>query len=350
MLKNNETTYHSSHSTVMLLVMVIAAVLPFFPSASNVYADKVVLDNGDTLSGTVVKLQEGKLTLKTDYAGSFQIEAAKIEFVVTDKPVEVHTTRGEVFKGTLKAVDSGKLTVEEKPDRKTIGIEWETVSAINPPPKGVWKGNVAIGGSLRSGNTDQAALSVGFSVMRRTEKDRFSLGFFFNYGEEEDEVTARNTHGTAKYDYFFSKQSYGYLGLELLNDKFQDIQMRTIVGPGLGYQVWEDPVKALAVEVGASYFSDNMRHGDDNDYITARFGLNFRYALLKFIIFTDSLAYYPSLEKFATYTLRNEAALTTPLVARWVLKLANILQYNSDPANGIGKTDNQWILGLQYLF
>jgi len=33
-----------------------------------------------------------------------------------------------------------------------------------------------------------------------------------------------------------------------------------------------------------------------------------------------------------------------------VLKLANILQYNSDPANGIGKTDNQWILGLQYLF
>lgn len=350
MSKNNETTYLNSHSTLKLVAMVLAVVLPFFLSTGNAYADKIVLKNGDTLSGTLVKLQEDKLTLKTDFAGSLQIEAAKIEFVVTDKPVEVHTTYGEVFKGTLKAVDSGKLTVEEKPDRKTIGIEWRTVSAINPPPQGVWKGNVTIGGNLQSGNTDQAALSVGFSAMRRTEKDRFSLGFLFNYGEEEDEITTRNTHGTAKYDYFFSKKFYGYLGLEFLNDKFQDIQMRTIVGPGLGYQVWEDPLKALALEVGASYFSDNMRHGEDSDYITARFGLNFRYALLKFIIFTDSLAYYPSLEKFSTYTLRNEAALTTPLGARWALKLANILQYNSDPATGIGKTDNQWILGLQYLF
>jgi len=350
MLKNYETTYQSSHSTVKLLTMVVSVVLPLFLSAGNAHADKVMLKNGDTLSGTVVKLQEGKLTLKTEYAGSLQIEAAKIESVVTDNQVEVHTTHGEVFKGILKTVDSGKLTVKEKPDQGAIGIEWRTISAINPPPKGVWKGNVAIGGNLRSGNTDQAALSVGFSAMRRTEKDRFSLGFLFNYGEEEDEVTTRNTHGTAKYDYFFSKKFYGYLGLELLNDKFQDIQMRTIVGPGLGYQVWEDPVKALALEAGASYFSDNMRHGVDSDYITARFGLNFRYSLLKFIIFTDSLAYYPSLEKFSTYTLRNEAALSTPLGVRWALKLANILQYNSAPATGIGKTDNQWMLGLQYRF
>ena len=65
---------------------------------------------------------------------------------------------------------------------------------------------------------------------------------------------------------------------------------------------------------------------------------------------TNRLLYYPSLEELSKYTLRNEAALTTSLAAQWALKLANIFQYNSDPVPGIGKTDSQWLLGLQYSF
>lgn len=343
--------YQSKYPDMRKLVLIlIATVLPLLLPTGNAHADMVVLQNGDTLTGTLVKLQGGKLTLKTDYAGAVEINAAKIRSVVTDKPAEVHTTSGEILKGTLKESSSGRLVVESSADRKTIGVEWQKVSAINPPQQGIWKGNVTVGGNLQSGNTDRTALSLGASAMRRTDRDRFSLGFLFNYGEDEDVLITRNTYGSAKYDYFFTKRLYGYLGLELLNDKFQDIKLRTIAGPGMGYQFWDDPEKALAIEAGASYFSDNMRRGEDNDYITARLGLDFRYTLFSFIVFTDSLKYYPSLERFSTYTLRNEAALTTPLGARWALKLANVLQYNSQPAAGICKTDKQWILGLQYLF
>lgn len=345
--KKNQSKYPDMRKLVLIL---IAAVLPLLLSTGNVRADRVVLQNGDTLTGTLVKVQGGKLTLKTDYAGAVEINVAKVKSVATDKPVEIRMKSGETLKGKIKLTDEGKLTVESSVDRETIGVEWQKVSAINPPKQGIWKGNVTVGGNLQSGNTDRTALSLGASAMRRTDRDRFSLGFLFNYGEDEDVLITRNTYGSAKYDYFFTKRLYGYLGLELLNDKFQDIKLRTIVGPGMGYQIWDDPVKALAIETGASYFSDNMRHGDDSDYATARFGLNFRYSLLKFFVFTDSLTYYPSLERFSTYTLRNESALTTPLGARWALTLANILQYDSEPTSGIGKTDNQWILGLQYLF
>lgn len=90
--------------------------------------------------------------------------------------------------------------------------------------------------------------------------------------------------------------------------------------------------------------------GEDNDYFAARLGLNLRYNLFKFVVFTNRLLYFPSLEQFSTYTLRNEAALTTPLGAQWALKLANIYQYNSEPSPGLGSTDSQWILGLQYSY
>jgi putative salt-induced outer membrane protein YdiY len=317
--------------------------------AADVFADKVGLDNGDSLTGTVVKLEGGKLTLKTDYAGSIDIVTSKITSLVTDQPVEVHTTGGEVLKGTLKVVEPGKLIVDT-PEREAATVDWTKVAAINPPPQGVWSGNITVGGNRQSGNTERSSVSVSAAAERKTDRDRMTAGFLYNYGEEKSQITARNTYANAKYDYFFTKKLYGYFGLELLNDEFQDIQLRTVAGPGLGYQIWDDPVKALAVEAGVSYFSENRKVGQDTDYFAARLGLNFRYNLFKLVIFSDSLLYYPSLERFSNYRIRNEAALTTPLGVRWSLKLANIYQYDSEPSPGFQSTDRQWILGLQYTF
>lgn len=231
--------------------MVIAAASPLALFANAALADKVVLDNGDTLSGTVVKLQGGKLTLKTDYAGAVEIEAGKVKSIVTDEPVEVHTTSGEILKGKLKVVEPGKLTVEPSPEREATAVDMKTVAAINPPPQGVWTGSVTVGGNVQSGNTDRASASLAAGAERKTDRDRFSLGFIYNYGKENDQLTVRNTYASGKYDYFFTKKLYGYLALELLNDQFQDIDLRTTVGPGIGYQIWDDPIKPLAFE-GAS--------------------------------------------------------------------------------------------------
>jgi len=314
------------------------------------FADKVVIDNGDSLTGTVVKLAEGKLTLSTEYAGPVAINAANVSIIETDRPVEVHTANGEILKGKLKMTDPGKLLIEQSPDREAAVINWNNVSMINPPARGAWKGNVNAGGNLQSGNTDRSDLSLGGAAERRAERDRFSLGFLFNYVEEDKKLAGRNAFANAKYDYFLTKKLYWYLGLELLSDKFQDIALRTTLGPGIGYQVWDDPVKSLAMEAGVSYFSENLREGRDSEHVGPRLGLNFRHKLFKFVIFSDSLLFYTKVEDPGDYTLRNEAALVTQLGAQWALRLAEIVQYNNKPSEGVGKTDSQLILGIQYSF
>jgi putative salt-induced outer membrane protein YdiY len=330
------------------MALLVAAPLVLF--AGGALADKLVLDNGDILTGTVVKLEAGKLTLETDYAGAIEVAAGRITSIVTDQPVEVHTASGEILKGKLTVVESGKLAVEPSPEREAAVVDWQKVAAINPTPQGVWTGSVTVGGNHQSGNTDRASASLAAAAERRTDRDRFSLGFLYNYGEEDDELSARNTYGSAKYDYFFTKKLYGYVALELLNDEFQDIQLRTIVGPGMGYQIWDDPRKALAFEAGVTYFSDNREVAEDSEYFAARLGLNFRYNLFEAVVFTDRLLYYPSLEESDNYKLRNEAGLTAPLGAEWALSLTNILQYDNEPSPGLETTDSQWILGLQYSF
>src|SRR3972149_1174975 len=216
----------------------------FIFSAGPALADEVILESGDKLTGTVVKVEGGKLTLKTDYAGAIEIPVEKIKSLVTDQPAEIKMESGEVLKGKLKTSEEGKLAVEPGPGRELATVDWGKVVAVNPPPRKL-TGNFTVGGTSQSGNTDRASASVGAEASIKSDNDRFSLRFLFNYGQDKGQETVNNTYLSLKYDYFFTKKFYGLLALELLKDRFVDLNLRTIVGPGVGYQVWDDPTKFL---------------------------------------------------------------------------------------------------------
>ncbi len=315
-------------------------------------ADEITLENGDKLTGTVIGVEQEMLTLETDYSDPIKIRKVKIIRINTTNPVEIHLTSGEVLKGKVRTDEAGHLVVDSKEGRRETVVAWENVSAINPAPimPPSWKGNINIGAGMQSGNTERTNASVGAEAARRSDQERFSLRLLFNYAKDEDEITARNTYGAGKYDYFFTKKLYGYIGIELLNDTFRNLNLRTVVGPGVGYQIWEDPVKSLLVEGGLSYFSEDLKEGEDDQWLTGRLASNFFYNIMNFVTFTDYFVIYPSLESVGEYQLRNEAALNSSLGSNWSLRLANVLERNSDPPSDVKKNDWQWILGLQYNF
>jgi putative salt-induced outer membrane protein YdiY len=254
------------------------------------------------------------------------------------------------LKGKIQTKDDGQVIVEKSAERETASIELPKIASVNPPPRKEWSGSLTAGGNIQTGNTSRKGVSVAAELTRRTEVDRLRLRYLFNYAEEDHQMNTRNHYGDVHYSYFFTKQFYAYGSVEMLNDKFKDYKLRLIIGPGVGYQVWEDPVKSLSFEAGLSYQNNNYYEGKDDDFVTARLGLDFRYKILNFITFSDKLLFYPSLGQGGDYILRNEAALTAPMGARWALRLANIIDYDSNPPPRIGKTDVQWILGLQYSF
>lgn len=213
-----------------------------------------------------------------------------------------------------------------------------------------WTGNVTVAANLQSGNTDRTNASVGADAVRKTVQDRYSLKYLFNYAEEDDATTARNTYGTGKYDHFFTEKYYGYLSAELLNDEFKDLNLRTVVGPGAGYQIWDDQVKELLVEGGVSYFSEDLDEGKDDDWITGRVSGDLKYTYREKIVIGEQIIIYPALEDTGEFQLRNEVSLSSALYAGWSLKLANILEYDSEPPEDVDKSDWNWLLGLQYGF
>lgn len=333
---------------VPAVACLFAGLSALFPLQAS--ADEVVLDNGVRIKGTVTGLASDQLTVTSDYAEPIKLKTGRISKITTDNPLEIHMNNGEILKGNLKTGDDGNLVVEQSAGRGRVGVDVKNIAAINPPPSNQWAGNVFAAGNYQTGNTDRSAFRLGADAVRRSEKDRFSMRFLYDIAEEKDTMSSRSVYGALKYDYFFTKKFYGYLGVELLNDKFKDLNLRTIVSPGVGYQIWDDPRKALAVEAGLSYYSNDYKVAKDKNWIAARLAGNFRYKITDSIIFTDDLVLYPSLENFSDFNLRNEAAIATALGSGWSLKLANILEYNNTPAAGTKSTDSNSLLGLQYSF
>ncbi len=331
-----------------LIAVFLFSFLVFY--GGRIFADRIELENGDVLTGTVVSIENGILTLSTDYSEPVKIKSSKIKKIFTDKAVNVHLSGGEVLKGRLGTGEDGKMVVESSDGRETSAIDRSRIEAINPAEKKKWAGSITLSANHQSGNTDRTGASAASNAERKTDKDRFSLRFRYNYAEEDGEISARNSYGALKYDYFFTRKIYGLLSVELLSDKFKDLNLRTIVGPGIGYQLWDKPEKSLGLEAGVSYFSEDRIENEDDQWVTGRLAGNLKWKIFGPLTFTDYLLIYPSFEEFGEYQLRNEASLVSPLVYGWSLKLTNILEHDSEAPDDVEKDDIYWLLGLDYSF
>ncbi len=315
----------------------------------NAFADKILMKNGNRLQGTVENVKDGVLTLSTDYSEPIKIQVTQIKKILTSKAKAIHMKNGEILRGRILPGKTDQMLIEGSPGRGETILTWEEVTAINPPPN-KWHGSVSVGGTLNTGNTDRVVATVGADAERRFEHDRIGFHFLSRYAEENDNVTARSTYGDMKFSHFFSEKWYGYIGFQLLSDTFKDLNLRTTVGPGVGYQVWEDDIKSLSLEAGISYFSEDRISSSDRQFATARLAADYSHKLTSHISFTDQFVIFPSVESMGDYTLRNQAGIKTQLGSGWELKLANIWQRDSNPSPGIKNDDLQWLLSLGYAF
>jgi len=312
-------------------------------------ADEVILMNGDRLSGKIVEISDGVLTLETVYSEPIKVKFEAVQQMSSSEPLELHLIDGEVLKGKITIKGDRQISVEEGTGREAVTVDLDNIEALNPP-HATWKGNITVGGNRQDGNTDTMNISAGLLAVRRTENDRFLINFLYNRSEEDGRRTAENAYSQLKYDYFVRTKWYLYLNVDMLSDDFQDINSRTSVGPGIGYQVWEEENKALGLEAGVSYTTEDRDTGEDTDWWSARFAVNYRHRLFDRVSFIDQFVIYPSLDDTGEYTLRNEAGLVTEIAADFSLRLSNIWKRDSNPENDFDKDDLTWILGLQYSF
>jgi hypothetical protein len=108
--------------------------------SNSVFAAKiaeVVLWNGNTITGEVKSLQQGKLKFKTDHAGTIYMEWEFINSVTSTNFFEVENRLGEFYYGMLSAGPEERKLVVIGPTQ-TVVLDMDQVVEIMPIRKSFW--------------------------------------------------------------------------------------------------------------------------------------------------------------------------------------------------------------------
>ncbi len=336
-------------SRKITVVIGIACILAFTTTLS---ADEVRMKNGDRITGSIIKMENKTLTVDTSYAGEIAMTWEQVESIETDSAVHVVLEDRTSAHGILKTTKNGQLQLETAQVITPLRFHVAQVEGITPPTKPPVKltGRINAGLDVKKGNTDTKAYLIDGQLEARTENNRYTVGGEVNREEESDEKTADNWWLYMSYDHFLTQQWFFYTNASFEQDDFKDLNLRTTVGAGSGYQFFESASKNLSARAGLAYVNSDYRVDDqDNDYMAGRWTVQYdQFFFEKFFQFFHHHEGIVSLEDTEEIVIRTRTGLRIPLGKG----LNTTIQYHWDwdnaPAPGVKRVDERYLLTLGY--
>jgi hypothetical protein len=231
--------------------------------ASIARADQVQLSNGDHISGHVVSLVNGILLLQTAH-GDLRISWPMITGLMVVDPIFVTVTTAAPTAVTIGAApEDGRVILSPGgavPVKDIIGM-------VRPkPPLLSLDGRLNAGIVASGGNTKADSLRLAGEVVGRMAANRFTGGATVNRAREHDIQTAHNWSTSFRYDRFITRRLFINANTILSADRLRDLEFRTAVGTGLGYQVLEMRRLQITVDGGVGYVKEVSAVGPDERY------------------------------------------------------------------------------------
>jgi small nuclear ribonucleoprotein (snRNP)-like protein len=236
-------------------------------SLSTAFADQVVLKNGDRLTGSIVKKDAKNLTIKTDQFGLVTTAWDQVQSITAEKPVNVVLQDGRTLRGTLATV-GGNVEVTAENARVTVTPAEITVlrdadeqrayeRLLRPGWGDLWAGAGTIGLAGTAGNARTLTFSLGVNAARVTNTDKTSI--YFNAIQASAVVagrsadTAQAVRGGVAYDHNVSPRLFGNIFNDYEYDRFQNLDLRFVLGGGLGFHAVKTETSRLDLLAGFAF-------------------------------------------------------------------------------------------------
>jgi putative salt-induced outer membrane protein YdiY len=325
--------------------------------------DVVTLKDGGVLYGEVIEMSDGVLYFKTAAAADniVKIKWANVEKLAINHPIPFHLKEGSVLIGTATEGPNGTINVRAEPLKGTMEVPLDSITALNPIVQApvIYKGTLTGGYTQATGNSHLRNASLLGDFVARSEQLRLTLNGRYVYGDKDNTLSARNARGTIKMDFFITKRVFWFASAYFESDHFQDLNLRTALSSGPGYQFIDKGDYAspwlkdmtLYAEAGLAYFNEDFTTASDQSSFRARWAVRLNWPILdERMTFYHYQEFYPSLQNTKSYYLTMDNGVRFRIFEGFVSSIQVTTRYNSTPAQGTGNTDNLYLLTLGYNF
>jgi putative salt-induced outer membrane protein YdiY len=317
-------------------------------------ADVVETKNGARLVGSVTKIEDGKVTLKTDYAGELTIKQSEVTGITTDSPITVRLASGTVLTGKV-ATEGGAVQISGADGQLSTHVDkvaatWPA-GEEDPAQKALrrhWSYEAAVDITGKTGNKEQLGTAASARATLKTPQD--TLQFYTAYDRQVSDGAKSADQFKAGVDYqnnFSGKKSW-YVRDEGGFDRVKDINLYNVAAVGVGYDFIKEAKHTFTGRVGISYRYEGYRNPLNEDVSSAGLdiGINHEWEFTNAKL-VNRISFVPTFSDFGNYRLTHESFYELPLVAPfWKLRLGISNDYNSQPGPGIERLDTMYFTRL----
>jgi len=246
------------------LIVILTITLTFATAAASFAqgrTDVVTLANGDHITGEIVRLERGRLEFKTDDAGTLYLEWDKIASLVAKRFVEVLTSDGQRYLGTLGPSSARSISVVSLGG--TLPLQMSDVRLITPIGRSFWSkidGSIDLGYNYtRSSGVAQFNLNSDTVYRKPASSIRLSVSGTVT---QKDDDSGRDDRGTIEASYLRYPWQHWFFtaaGRFETNESL-GLVLRSQIGSAVGPRLINSSRAQMVVGAGLAV---NEEHGVD---------------------------------------------------------------------------------------
>jgi putative salt-induced outer membrane protein len=228
------------------------------------------------------------------------------------------------------------------------------------------------GGFISQGNSRTIALTAGGDYFLRRSASQFAAAAAVNYGrsarvrDEPYATTVENYQGRVRYDYFFAPGLAGFGSVSARRDRFQGLDLRLNLDPGIAYYLIDEKGHRLWAELGYDLQYDVR----NSDFIRAaeaaapdpgllviaksevrhnvRAFVGYENELTESLKLSAGVEYLQNVQEAKNARVNADAALTAQVNEDFSIATTVALNYDNNPLPDVEKTDVIMALNLVY--
>jgi putative salt-induced outer membrane protein YdiY len=348
--------------------------------ATSALADQVSLKNGDRLTGTIVKSDAKTLLLKSDFAGDVTLQWDAVTSIVSSQTLHLALKDGQTIVGTVTTND-GKFEVATKEtgpvsaskdvivgvrnDAEQKAYDDQIERLRHPHLADFWSGLLDTGLSLTRGNSESLTYNLSGKAARVTDLDKISVYTTAIYTDSTvdhiNSTTAHAIRGGIRGDLNVGDKFFVFGFTDFEYDQFQDLDLRNVVGGGLGYHIISTKATTFDVFAGGDYDQDFFgaiaatATAPATAAVTRKtgevdLGETFNAKINNRTTITQQFSLYPNVSNTGSYRFQFDTSAATKLKNWLSWQVTYSDRFLSDPLPGFKKNDLILSTGVRLTF
>lgn len=313
--------------------------------ASIVNADVVVTKNGSSINGKILGIDDGKVTVSTDFAGEITIEQSQIASLSTDESIYLTLESGTTYLGPVAGDENG-ITISSTDGNLSTKLDqvkesWLT-DAKSPASirqaaaiaelKRKWAYEAAFDLTGKSGNKSANGLGSSFRATLKGPEDKLEFFARLNYESTDDTKSADDARGGVEYSNNFGDKYNWYVRSEFGFDAIKDIDTMFTTAVGFGYVISDSEKRSFDIRSGLGYIYESYGEAfrEETNAAGLDFGLSHK-ETLKWGTWVNRATYTPIIDDFSNFRFVYDTSFDLPLASdKWSTRIGVSNTYDSE--------------------